>query len=325
VAKGARKKKVCDFLGISIRTCQRWQKNGVEDSRKGSKKCVPRKLSDSERQEILDTVNDPAYRDYNPHQIVPVLAQKGIYLASESTIYRILKESNQLHHRSNNKPAKKKAKPPELVATAPNQVWCWDITWLPTVVRGIFLFAYMIIDIFDKSIVGWEIHDREDSELAKQMFRRISGKMNLRGISLHSDNGNPMKGFALLSMLYYLGVMPSFSRPRVSNDNPYIESFFKTVKYTPGYPGQFRDIEHAREWMSNFVDWYNTKHLHSSLGYVTPDVYRKGIHHEIFRKRNATMEKAREKNPERWGSRDTRIWQSNNQVILNSIDERKLA
>ena len=325
VSQGARRTNVCAHLGISVRSLQRWESNGIRDSRKGAEKAVPRKLSSNEQQAIIETCNSERFKDLNPHQIVPQLAQEGSYLASERTFYRILKSHNQVHHRTDLKPRKNQYKPPELVATAPNEVWCWDITWLPTPVRGLFLYAYMIIDIYDKSIVGWEIHDREDSALARDLFRRLTAKTNLRGVSLHSDNGNPMKGFALLAYLYYLGVVPSFSRPRVSNDNPYIESFFKTVKYTPGYPGRFRNIEHAREWMAAFVHWYNTEHQHSSLGYVTPAQRRSGVAEEIFSRRNHTILKAQTLHPERWGKRAPRSWGAPTEVVLNPANPKESA
>jgi transposase InsO family protein len=317
VEGGARKKAACQMIGLSVKTLENWQKRGVEDKRKDATKTVPRKLSKEEKDKILEVCNSPRFKDKTPHEIVPILAQEGIYYASESTIYRILREQNQLHYRGNTKPKKKVDNPPELVANGPNQVWCWDITWLPTQVKGIFLFAYVIIDIYDKSIVGWEIHVREDPLLARDLFQRLSRKMNLSGVHLHADNGGPMKGLSLLALLYMLGVGFSFSRPRVSNDNPFIESFFKTLKYTTGYPGAFRNIHHAREWMASFVHWYNFQHLHTSIGYITPMEKREGADVHLFKKRNETVEAARQQNPDRWGKRAPRKWESDNVVVLN--------
>ena len=305
------------MIGISAKTLENWKNHGTTDRRKGASKKVPRKLSEQERQQILEACNSERFKDMTPNQIVPILAQEGFYYASESTLYRILKEENKLHHRENTKPQRNVSNPPELVATAPNQVWSWDITWLPTAVRGIFLFAYVLIDIYDKSIVGWEIHEREDAALARDLFHRLSTRMNLKGVHLHSDNGSPMKGLSLLALLYMLGVRYSFSRPRVSNDNPFIESFFKTLKYTTGYPGRFRNIDHARNWMADFIDWYNYHHLHSALGYITPNEKRTGKDSELFKRRNATMEAARNSHAERWGKRSVRKWTPSNVVVLN--------
>lgn len=317
VHSGARRKAACEMIGITCRTLQNWEKNGLKDNRKGAEKNIPQKLTEKERTKILAICNSMRFKDMNPHEIVATLAQEGVYIASESTFYRVLKKEKLLNERSNSKKRKKAEKPPELVATGPNQVWCWDITWLPLNIKGLFLYAYVIIDIFDRSIVGWEVHDREDVELARGLFSRLSLKWNLKGVHLHSDNGHPMKGLSLLGLLYFLGVGYSFSRPRVSNDNPFIESFFKTVKYTAGYPGNFRNIEHAREWTAGFVHWYNYEHLHSGLGYVTPMQKRTGADVALFEQRNQTIEEARRLNPQRWGSRPARVWEKENIIILN--------
>lgn len=317
VDAGARKKAACSMMGITCRTLENWNKQGFADRRKGASKTVPKKLTDKERKAIVEVCNSDRFKDLTPHEIVAILAQEGVYHASESTFYRILKEERLLHHRSDSKPRKKPEVPPELIATGPNQVWCWDITWLPLKVRGMFLFAYMIIDIYDRSIVGWEIHETEDASLSRELFSRLAKKMNLKGVHLHADNGNPMKGLTLLALLYFLGVRYSFSRPRVSNDNPFIESFFKTLKYTAGYPGSFRNIDHAREWMAGFVHWYNHEHLHSALGYVSPYTKRTGFDSALFEKRNRTIAEARLLNPGRWGSRLTRSWKSKGEIHLN--------
>lgn len=317
VQAGARKKAACDIIGITCRTLENWSRNGYTDRRKGARKSVPKRLTDQERSLIIEACNNKRFKDMTPHEIVAVLAQEGIYHASESTFYRILKEERLLHHRGDSKPRSKAEMPPALVATGPNQVWCWDITWLPLMVRGMFVYAYVIIDIYDRSIVGWEIHPYEDASLARDLFLRLSRTMNIKGVHLHSDNGHPMKGLSLLALLYSLGVRYSFSRPRVSNDNPFIESFFKTLKYTAGYPGSFRNIDHAREWMASFVHWYNHQHMHSGLGYVTPMHKRTKKDCELFAIRNQTIEKARARNPLRWGRRPAKIWESKGEVLLN--------
>ncbi len=319
---GARKAKACALLGITVRTLQHWKRKGTADRRRGAAKTVPRKLSPEERQEVLEVCATERFRDLTPHEIVATLAQEGRYVASEATFYRLLREANRVHHRSESKPKKATHRPDERVATGPNQVWCWDVTWLPTQVRGIFLFAYLIIDVYDRSIVGWAVHDREDPQLAQQLFEHLQTRMNLCGVHLHSDNGGPMKGLSLLALLYVLGVSTSYSRPRVSNDNPYIESVFQTVKYTAGYPGRFRDLEHARSWMADFISWYNTVHLHSALGYVTPQQRRSGTDRKLFEQRTCTLAQARACNPERWGSRPHRQWVTSDTVTLNPSPAR---
>jgi transposase InsO family protein len=287
------------------------------DKRSGAEKHIPRKLTLKEENKIIDISNSLEYRDNNPHEIVALLLEKGTYIASTSTFYRVLNKNHQINHRTNAKPRQKRSKPPQKIATGPNQVWCWDITWLKTDVRGIYHYAYVITDIYDRSIVGWEIHDREESALAVDLFDSLTSEFNLKGVHLHSDNGAPMRGSSLLAFLNGLEVTNSFNRPRTSNDNAYIESFFRTLKYSPGYPNHFKSIEDSRYWMADFIDWYNNYHLHSAIGYVTPNQKRSGKHNRIYKKRNKTLEKAKKLNPGRWGSRKTKEWIVDNHVILN--------
>lgn len=314
---GARYIKACEVAEISLRTLQRWKQESMQDRRKGSHKQVIRKIPETVRQEITTICNTPLYRDMTPHEIVPHLLNTGVYLASERTFYRVLKAQDQVHHRENSRVSQNRSKPPERGATGSNQVWCWDITWLPQMVRGLYFYAYVIIDIFDKSIVGWSIHERESDTLARELFERLSSGRGIRFKNLHSDNGGPMKGVTLMALLDELKVNVSFSRPRVSNDNPFIESWFRTLKYHPAYPLRFETLESARLWMAEFVQWYNTCHLHSTIGYVTPHQMRYGAAQAIFEKRNAVMAQARAEFPERWGSREVKIWKGPEAVILN--------
>lgn len=204
----------------------------------------------------------------------------------------------------------------ELQAIEPNQVWSWDITWLRSMVKGIFFFAYMIIDIWDKSIIGWEIHEKESDEYARYLFERTLHEEKYPQVSIHSDNGNPMKGISLLSFFYDLGIKNSFSRPRVSNDNPFIESFFGTMKTSVKYPGKFENIHEARIWMADFVNWYNNCHRHSGNQYFTPSQMRDGSFVELAGSRNNTILEAYKNNPEKW-SRKPKQWKGSQTVILN--------
>ena len=316
VSSGARKWRCCEVLEISLRSYQRWERGDIHDRRKGAAKTVKRKLSEDERREVVDISCSQEYKDLTPYEIVAILAENGRYIASESTFYRVLREMSMVHHRSESRPASSSNRPPELVATGPDQVYCWDITYLRSAVTGIFYFAYVIEDVFSRKIIGWEISDEESAEVAERLFTRICLGRDLSGVRLHSDNGNPMKGATMLALLYRLGIMPSFSRPRVSDDNPYIESFFKTVKYTPGYPKCFSGLMHARTWFSDFVNWYNTKHRHSAIGYVTPSQRHDGTANAIYAVRNATYEEAKSANPERFVN-GTRVWRGQNKVYLN--------
>ncbi len=251
-----------------------------------------------------------------------MLLNEGTYLASVSTFYRVLKAEDLIHHRSNTKPKSGCRKPPEQVATGPDQVYCWDITWLPRTVKGLFFYAYVIIDIFDRMIVSWAVHEEESEHHSRDLFERtLQGKKAVLRV-LHSDNGHPMKGISLMALLTDLNVEISHSRPRVSNDNPFIESLFKTLKYRVSYPLRFRDLDHAREWLSDFVHWYNTEHLHSAIGHVTPKQLRSGEAKTIFERRNAVMQQARTDYPERWGSRALKVWGAPQEVVLNPENKR---
>jgi transposase InsO family protein len=304
-------------VGINIRTLQRWKKNGTSDRRKGSKKHVVRKLDEETEEKILKICINSTYRDMTPHEIVPRLLDQGEYIASVSTFYRILRKNKLNGYRGNTRIRKKRNKPPERIATGPDQVWCWDITWLPRDVKGYFYYAYTILDIFNREIVGWAIHEVEDEKLAGQLFRDTVCRRDIRFEYLHSDNGNPMKGVSLRAFLKELDVKLSYSRPRVSNDNPYVESLYRTLKYKPGYPQRFRSLDEARLWMADFVYWYNTYHMHSGLDYVSPKDIRTGKAYETFKNRNKVMARAMQENPQRWGCRAPKIWGNSTKVYLN--------
>ena len=269
------------------------------------------------KKEIIEQCNTPRFRDLNPYEIVALLLNEGSYLASVRTFYRVLKEQDMLHHRSNLRVASQHAKPPERAATASDQVYTWDITYMARTVKGLFFYAYVISDIFDKSIVGWAVHEEESGRYSSDLFERTLKGRKVKLKALHADNGGPMKGITLMAMLRELKVEVSHSRPRTSNDNPFIESLFKTMKYRVNYPGRFEDLNEARLWMAAFVHWYNTEHLHSSLGYVTPEQMRSGKAEAIFEQRNRTMRHAQATHPERWGSRSVKQWASLREVVLN--------
>ena len=318
-AAGARLGEACDLIEISARTLQRWQAHNVgEDGRRGPHTLPGNKLSPEERGAVLEAVNRPEYRDLSPKQIVPQLADQGIYLASESTIYRILREERQLAHRERSKPAKR-TRPKEHVATGPNQVYSWDITYLLSPVRGRFYYLYLVEDVWSRKIVGAAVHDRELSDLAAALIEGVCTLQEIdpEGIVLHSDNGSPMKGSTMLATLQKLGIVPSFSRPSVSDDNPFSESLFRTMKYRPEYPsGPFESLDQARAWVALFVRWYNSEHLHSGINFVTPAARHEGREDAIFRKRNRVYEAAQRRHPERW-SGHTRQWKSVQEVRLN--------
>ena len=318
VLAGARQHEACALLGVSGRTLERWRAGRTEDAREGPHQSPPNKLTEAERRVVLATVNGAAFRDLSPNQIVPQLADDGRYLASESTIYRILRAEMQLHHRGRAKAAVRR--PPRAhVATGPHQVWTWDITYLQTPVRGVFLYLYLMMDIFSRKVVGWAVHAEEAAAHAAHLFEEICRASGLdpRGIVVHADNGGPMKGATMVATLERLGVLPSFSRPGVSNDNPFSEALFRTLKYRPAYPERpFVDLAAARTWVQDFVRWYNHDHRHSAIRFVTPEERHSGREAAILRARHALYQRARHRTPARW-SGTTRNWTPIPEVRLN--------
>lgn len=293
------------------------------DRRQGPKTTPANKLTPEEKREILTVVNSPQYRDESPATIVPALADKKIYLASESTIYRILRAENQLAHRGKSKPATQH-RPTPYVATAPNQVWSWDITYLQSTVAGIFFYLYLILDIYSRKIVGFEVHDVESSTLSSRLVEETLTKEGIDGkeLVIHADNGGPMKGATLLVTLQNLGVIPSFSRPGVSDDNPFSESLFKTAKYQQHYPiKRFLNPAEGQMWAGDLAHWYNTVHLHSGIKFVTPDQRHRGEDVAILAERKQVYEMAKKLNPSRWGKRNTRNWEAPKSVRLNPLRE----
>jgi putative transposase len=319
----AREIKACQELGLSQRTVQRWRSENSpnEDQRPHAKRPAPsNKLSNDEVQKVIEVVNQPKYKSLPPSQIVPILADEGTYIASESTIYRIMRRHDMQHFRGRSK--KPNTKPISThKATGPNQVWMWDITWLPGPARGIYFYLYMIIDLYSRKVVAWDVWLEESSENASSLVRRAvmleqcSNKQ--KPLVLHSDNGSPMKGAALLETMYHLGITPSRSRPRVSNDNPFAESLFRTCKYRPEYPYKgFIDITHARTWVLSFVRWYNNEHRHSGLKFLTPQQRHNGTCSLVLRRRLQVYECARKRTPQRW-TRNVRNWTLEDEVWLN--------
>jgi transposase InsO family protein len=305
-------------LGLSVRTVERWRGAHPEDARHGPRHAPANKFSVADRRTLLDTATSVLYRDLSPHQIVPRLADLGTYLGSESTFYRVLRAAELLAHRGRAK-APERRPPRAHVATQPDQVWSWDITYLKTPVRGLFFYLYLMMDVWSRKIVGWNVYDVESAELAAALFTDTCTRYQVdpRGIVLHADNGGPMKGATMVATLERLGVLASFSRPSVSNDNPFSESLFRTLKYRPDYPTQpFADLAAARAWVLVFVRWYNTEHLHSAIRFVTPADRHAGRDLAVLAARHLVYARARRTNPDRW-SGATRNWSPITVVELN--------
>jgi len=318
VTRGARRCKACAILCLDPRTVQRWKAGAVEDQRRGPKHSPENKLSEVERKRVLTVVNSPQHRDLPPSQIVPRLADQGTYIASESTMYRVLREEKQLAHRGRARPRVHR-RPDSHIAGGPGELWSWDITYLRSTIRGSFFYLYLIMDVWSRKIVGWEVQDQELAEIAAPLLERTCLNEGIKNgvLVLHADNGGPMKGGTMLSTMQRLGVAASFSRPQVSDDNPYSESLFKTMKYCPEYPeGPFLTIEDARSWVTRFVAWYNNEHRHSSIRFVTPQQRHDGTHLAVLEQRKKVYETARKRCPERWTG-NCRNWSTPKVVELN--------
>jgi putative transposase len=278
-------------------------------------------LSTEERERVLAVCHAPEFASLPPSQIVPRLADRGEYLASESSFYRILRAADEQHHRGRARAPRQPAAPPSHCARGPCEVWSWDISWLPGPVRGLFFYLYLILDLYSRKIVGFEVYERESAEYGAQVVRRAVLAAGCVGkpLVLHADNGSPQKGSSLRATLEALGIEASYSRPRVSDDNAYSEALFRTCKYRPEYPHQgFASLEAAREWTLALVRWYNHEHRHSGIRYVTPAARHAGHDPTILAARQRVYQAARERHPERWTG-STRNWEPIGEVWLNPV------
>ena len=322
---GARLRLACETAGVDVRTLQRWQAGAglvTGDGRPQAVRLTPsHALSDGERAQVLRVANEPRFADLPPARIVPMLADEGVYIASESTFCRVLREQGQAARRGRAKPPRPTRPPTTHIATAPGEVWCWDMTYLPACVIGQWFHLYLILDLYSRKIVGWEVHDSDDAVHAAQLVRRTALAEGIaakpRRPVLHGDNGATLKATTVLAMLHWLGVKPSYSRPRVSDDNAFVESLFRTAKYRPEFPTSgFADLDAARRWAADFVRWYNVEHRHSGIRYVSPAQRHAGHDAAILAARSELYEQARQRQPARW-SGNTRDWTPITAVTLN--------
>jgi len=317
---GARRHAACAVIGISARTIERWTRHPDRDDQRCGPRRRPRNaLTAAEEAHLLAVMTSARYGHLPPKQLVPRLADEGRYIASESTMYRLQK---RVGLGANRRPVLRTHVTRGATvhrATRSHQLWSWDITYLPTVIRGRFLRLYLVLDVWSRRIVGWDVHEQEIATHAAMLIQRICAESHVdpNGLVLHSDNGKPMRGRTMVATLQWLGIVPSFSRPHVCNDNPYSEALFRTLKHTPAYPRlPFTDREAARRWVARFVSWYNTEHHHSAIRYVTPDERHSGADIAILARRHALYEHARSRKPERW-PHHTRNWTPLGTVVLN--------
>ena len=279
----------------------------------------PRRLDDAERQEILDTLHLDEFADQPPTEVYATLLGRGKYIGSIRTIYRVLAESDETKERRDLRAPQRHGKP-TLTATAPNQVWTWDITKLATTQKGVFLMAYVIIDLFSRFVVGWMVATKECKHLAAQLFAETIARHGVEpGLQVHADRGSAMKSDTLAQLLDSLGASRSFSRPRISNDNPFIESQFKTLKYQPDYPGRFDSPLHSRGWLQDFFAWHNDEHHHVGLALFTPTEVFYGRVAAVAATRKATLDAAYLAHPERFPNGPPRVRMPPTSVSINPI------
>jgi transposase InsO family protein len=319
VASGATQARACDVAGLDVRTIQRWRhRPDSDDLRRGPHATPANKLTAEEEATIVELVTSPDFISFSPHQLVAKLADMSIYVASEASIYRLLRRRRLLAYRDRARP-RKHHRPREHVATGPNQVWAWDITYLRAAVRGQFWYLYAIIDVWSRKVVAWCVDEAQSDDRAALLIDEACHREGVARaqLVLHADNGAAMKGKTMLVKLEELGVLPSFSRPRVSDDNPFPEALFRTLKYRPSYPERpFSTVDDARVWVSGFVRWYNDDHQHSGIRFVTPTQRHARRDVAILEHRHEVYRQARQRRPERWTG-DTRDWSPITTVRLN--------
>jgi len=288
---------LCAALGEPRATWYRAQKIRSADS---SERRSHRRLNEMEEHRILDTLNSERFRDMAPGEIYATLLDDGIYLCSERTMYRILSRHGQ--NRIRRQSAPRVYVKPELLATRPNELWSWDITKLKGSAKWTYYNLYKIMDVFSRYVIGWMVAHRESAGLARDLIEETCCKQEILPgtLTIHADNGSSMKAGTLGQLLVDLGVAKTHSRPHVSNDNPFSEAAFKTLKYRPGYPERFGSIEDARLFCRDFFAWYNTEHRHSGIAMVTPENVHYNTHHEVLEKRAKTLIGAWTDHPERF-------------------------
>ncbi len=298
----------CDALTVPRATFYRHRGPSTDDdpilpdpTEPPSPRTSHRALSDAERAHVLEVLHSERFVDCSPPQVFSTLLEEGIYLCSVRTMYRILEAEGEVGERRNQR-THPSYDPPSLEATGPNEVWTWDITKLKGPTKWTFFHLYVILDIYSRYVVGWMVADREDSELAKKLIATTCERQNVPAdqLTLHSDRGPSMTSKTVAQLLTDLGVDKSHSRPRVSNDNAYSESQFKTLKYHHQFPGTFDSLEQAREFLGGFFDWYNHEHKHTGIAMLSPAIVHDGTVAEVLACRQAALDAAYERVPERF-------------------------
>ena len=302
VSSRARLFKACETIKLCPRRLRRWRK-AEEDGRKGGYRAVGQRLSEPEKDAIVEALSLPGMAELSLKVAHATLLDLGLYKGSPSTFARVVAERGL---RTNPRAGKAcNAKRPELRATGPGQVWCWDITWLDAPLKGTYFYLYMAIDMYSRKVVAWEVFAKEDGTLARDLFAQALEAEGIPAgqITIHADNGKPMRSKSLRGLFDLMSVTASYGRPHTSNDNAFAESLFATMKGRISFPEYFGSLQSAREYCMEFFTWYNCFHLHSGLDFVTPQTVHEGLHQEIFDRRNVLLEMDRVAHPSRHGGR----------------------
>lgn len=311
----------CRALDISRASFYRAR---VPKSQPATRAKPPRALSESERQAALAHLRSERFADQAPHQVHAALLDEGVYVCSPRTMYRLLAESNEVRERRNQlrHPAYRK---PELLAQEPNRLWSWDITKLRGPAKWNYFYLYVILDVFSRYVVGWMVAEKESAGLAEKLIAQTVAKQHVqRGeLIIHADNGPSMKSKLLALKLADLGITKSHSRPYVSDDNPFSESQFKTMKYRPEFPERFGSLEDARAHSREFFRWYNNEHHHSGIAMLTPHMLHHGLATTVIDNRQRVLTEAFEQHPERFVRRPPRPEQPPEAVWINPPKSRK--
>ncbi len=313
----------CRATGLPRASLYRFLAKGRGAPLPEKKRPKPRRsLSERERQDVLEVLHSERFVDKSPSQVYACLLDEGRYLCSIRTMYRILEAAGEVRERRNQLRHPHYAKP-ELLATRANQLWSWDITKLKGPAKWTYFYLYVILDVFSRYVVGWMAAHRESAALANRLIYETCQKQGVgkNELTLHADRGSSMKSKCLALLLSDLGVNKTHSRPHVSNDNPYSESQFKTLKYRPEFPGRFGSIEDARTFCRRFFNWYNREHRHSGIALLTPHTVHYGIADQAIAKRQVVLDKAHQRYPERFVRKPPRAPKVPEAVWINPPDK----
>ncbi len=318
--------RACSWLSLNRSSIYAQRDRCNKPQIKRCKAIQPRALSDTEQRHVLAILNSDEFCDQPPFQVYQTLLDRGEYYCSVSTMHRLLRKQGQSGERRQQRAAQSHAVP-RLAATQPNEVWTWDCSKLRTYRTGVYLTLYVVLDLYSRYVLAWMVSRKENSALAKQLMREaiVRYRIDPGQLTLHQDRGAPMIAHRFLNLLNELGVTPSHSRPRVSNDNPFSEAQFKTLKYQPDYPGRFNHQAHAVHWHDEYFDWYNNSHHHSMLAGFTPEQVFTGRYQKLADQKQQALDDTYQLHPERFVKGCPTVALPPEKVVINPVTEEERA